>query len=77
MMSPALPFVGAKNFLKNFRFRSQKEQNLITEKFGFSRNFINKRQNIFCLPEHPLYAYYFAGKRKFLTLYDFEGFNIK
>ena len=73
MMSPALPFVEAKKIQNFFRFRSQTEQNLMTFKYHFSGHFANKRSNFFGVPEHALDAYNFAGKRKFLTLYDFQG----
>ena len=73
MMSPALPFVEAKKIQIFFRFRSQTEQNLMTFKYHFSGHFVNKISNFFGVPEHALDAYNFAGKRKFLTLYNFQG----
>ena len=71
-MSQALPFVWAKNIFNFLRFRSQREQNQMTVRFHVSRHFINKRSNFFGIPEHALDAYYFAWKRKFLTLHNIE-----
>ena len=53
------------------------EQNVITGRFLVSRHFINKRSNFFGFPEHALDAYYFAWKRKFLTVHIFKRIDLK
>ena len=77
LMSLALPFVWAKNIFNLSRFWSLVEQNVITGRFLVSRHFINKRSNFFGFPEHALDAYYFAWKRKFLTVHIFERIDLK